>query len=77
MSQQIDIYASVDIEVWKNHEATIMGMFSVDGINYHDNECRTSSDDDWNLNIRINKDDLEDIEDYVTIVTSKNVEDEQ
>lgn len=76
MSELIDIYASVDMNIWNAHKKTIMA-FSVDGRNYHDNECRESEDDEWNLNIRIDSDDLELIDRYVEICNTEKVEDEQ
>lgn len=75
MSGLIDIYASVDMDIWKAHRETIMA-FSIDGVNYHDNTCRESEDEEWNLNIRIDEDDLEAIDRYVEICNTQTVEDE-
>lgn len=58
MSQKIDVYASVNMETWNEHKETILA-FSLDGINYSNNEHRMTHDDDYNVNIRINEEDLE------------------
>jgi hypothetical protein len=76
MSVEIDVYANVDIETWNDHKETILG-FSVDGRNYHDNECRMTHDDDYNVNIRIDEDDLEALSQFTNFIETKEVEHEQ
>lgn len=53
----LDVYASIDIETWKKKEYDIMS-YSVDGVNYNDNEHRLTHDDDYSVNLRILKRDF-------------------
>lgn len=55
--EYLDIYGSVSDKVWSVYKEHIMKV-SVDGINYHDNACRVEETDDYNINIRIVKEDL-------------------
>ena len=47
--------------------------YSVDGINYHNNEHRMTDTDDWSINIRILKEDLWRIEPLFSYLETKEV----
>lgn len=72
----LDLYGSVSDEVWKVYQKTIM-KYSVDGINYHNNEHRISDTEDWSVNIRILKEDLWRIEPLFSYLETKEVIDDE
>lgn len=72
----LDLYGSVSDEVWKVYQKTIM-KYSVDGINYHNNEHRMTDTDDWSVNIRILKEDLWRIEPLFSYLETKEVIDDE
>jgi hypothetical protein len=71
--EYLDIYGSVSDEIWKLYKDTVLNKYSIDGINQHDNECRISSSDDWNVNIRILKEDLWRLEPLFKCLETKEV----
>jgi len=68
----IDIYASVPIGLWKEKEKEIMS-YSVDGRNYNDNSHRLTHSDDWALDIRILKSDLDKVKKYTDYIETNEV----
>lgn len=72
MSLKIDVYASVNVETWNENKETILA-FSVDGRNYSNNEHRMTHDDDYNVNIRINEEDLEELTKFTNFIETKKV----
>jgi hypothetical protein len=70
--EYLDLYGSISDKLWKVYEKNIMKV-SVDGVNYHDNDCRIEQTDDHNVNIRIAKEELWRIVPFFTSLETNEV----
>ena len=70
----IDVYASVDADVWEANKVTIM-CYSIDDRNYADNN-EDDYEGDFNVNIRIYQSELEDFKKFTTSCETQAVEDQ-
>lgn len=68
----IDVYASVDVETWKKHEKEIMA-FSIDDRNYNNNDHRMTFDDDYSVDIRLYKSDLDAFTEFTNFFDTREV----
>lgn len=72
----IDVYASVELDTWLRCKEEIMS-FSIDGINHHDNESRMTHEDDWNINLRIHREDYASLEKFCNYFETVEVDDDK
>jgi hypothetical protein len=72
----IDIYASVELDTWLACKEEIMA-FAVDGINHHDNDGRMTHADDWNINLRIRRQDYAKLEKFCNYFETVEVDDDR
>lgn len=72
----IDIYASVDLDTWLDCKDKIMS-FSIDGVNHHDNECRKTNTEDWNINLRIRRENYTNLEKFCNYFETVEVDDDR
>ncbi len=72
----IDIYASVELDTWLRCKEDIMA-FAVDGINHHDNDGRMTHADDWNINLRIRRQDYAKLEKFCNYFETVEVDDDR
>ena len=67
---EVDVYGSVDEKDWDKYKDNIMG-YSIDETNYHDNPRIGGQ---YNINIRIEKKDLEKLQGYMDIMETQEVQ---
>ena len=72
----IDVYASVELDTWLRCKEEIMS-FSIDGINHHDNESRMTHEDDWNINLRIHREDYASLEKFCNYFETVEVDEDK
>lgn len=75
LKDYVDVYASVPKEVWESSKDKIMSL-SADGINYNNNEQRMTHDDDYSVDIRVKKEDLEKLRPYTNSLDTRELEEE-
>lgn len=71
MMQYLDIYGSIKESEWKENKEAIL-FYSVDGVNYNDNNFETNGY--YNVNIRIEAVDLKTIEKYLDVMETNKVQ---
>tara|TARA_R110000764_G_scaffold228973_1_gene319701 strand:+ start:385 stop:603 length:219 start_codon:yes stop_codon:yes gene_type:complete len=71
MTQYLDIYGSIEKSEWKENKEVIL-FYSVDGVNYNDNDFETNGY--YNVNIRIEEPDLKTIVNYLDVMETKKIQ---